>query len=251
MHSAVSTLSSGPVTPADGIGYSDAALIHRSCTSSGRLLQPSRGLTTVDAAAVGRAFPSFADAPQGELYATYSYLTGGFIWDHVFAANLTSAYLLRPRVLAPTRADVSLRTRWQGDVLLDRLSPEAASVVYALNTTTLALDSLSVAFPFDDAHPATLPACGLLDFGLFHTAPVFGNGWALLGELSKWVPVSDARFSDVSVDGATISATVAGAVGEIVSVTLYDTSAGKAFTINCSIPESGRATVSVPPLSCA
>lgn len=247
----MSTLSGGPVTPSDGIGFSDAALILRSCTSSGRLLQPSRGLTVVDAAAVGRAFPSFSDAPQGELYATYTFLAGNFMWDHVFAANLTSDYLLRPGILEPTRADASMRARWQSEKPRGIVSPGAASVAFSLNTTTLAFDSLSVTFPFDNSHPVSLPACGLLDFVLLHTAPVFSNGWALLGELNKWVPVSDARFNDVNVDGVSMSATVTGAVNEVVPVTFYDTSAGKVSTINCTIPESGRATVSVPQLSCA
>jgi hypothetical protein len=239
------------VTPSDGIGFSNVALILRSCAASGKLLQPSRGLTVVDAAVVGLAFPSFSDSPRGELYATYTYLSGGFIWDHVFTANLTSPYLLRPSTLAPTRADIPLRTRWQHSIVSEGVpSGETSSVAFSLNTSTLDLTSLVVTFPFDDAHPAVLPACGLLDFGLIHTAPVFGNGWALLGELDKWVPVSEARFSDVTCDGISASVTVTGSAEEIVAVTFYDTAAGKASSITCIIPSSGRATVSVPLLTC-
>lgn len=39
-------------------------------------------------------------------------------------------------------------------------------------------------------------------FGLYHTAPIhaFGDGWAVLGEISKWVPVSTDRIRDISVE---------------------------------------------------
>lgn len=39
LQAAVSTFSTGPVAPSDGIGFSDAQLILRSCTSGGLLLQ--------------------------------------------------------------------------------------------------------------------------------------------------------------------------------------------------------------------
>ena len=52
-----------------------------------------------------------------------------------------------------------------------------------------------------------IKACGKWDFQHHAVSPVLGNGWSLLGEQSKWVPVSAARFhgltwwSDESDDG--------------------------------------------------
>lgn len=59
----VSLLSAGPVTPGDGVGMSDAALIRRACTAGGRLLHPSRAATAIDAQAVATVFGS--GGPQG------------------------------------------------------------------------------------------------------------------------------------------------------------------------------------------
>ena len=64
LHSAISVLSAGPYTPGDGIGFSNVSLIMRSCTSGGRLLQPSRAATSVDGQIVGRVFPTAAGAAQ-------------------------------------------------------------------------------------------------------------------------------------------------------------------------------------------
>ena len=40
----------------------------------------------------------------------------------------------------------------------------------------------------DFARGVTIPACGAGDFHLYHVAPRLANGWAYLGELSKFVP---------------------------------------------------------------
>lgn len=39
----------------------------------------------------------------------------------------------------------------------------------------------------------TIPSCGKADFKLYHTAPVFLERYAILGELSKWVTMSPNR----------------------------------------------------------
>jgi hypothetical protein len=49
----------GPVAIGDGIGYTDAELVLRSCTAiSGTLLQPSRPATSIDACFFEAAFGS-------------------------------------------------------------------------------------------------------------------------------------------------------------------------------------------------
>lgn len=44
----VATLSTGPVTPSDRVGYTNVDLVMRSCASNGMLLQPSKPATAVD-----------------------------------------------------------------------------------------------------------------------------------------------------------------------------------------------------------
>ena len=52
---------------------------------------------------------------------------------------------------------------------------------------------------WSESQPLVVPACDRADFRLFHAAPRLSNGWALLGETTKWVPTSKARFLRVDV----------------------------------------------------
>ncbi len=221
------------------MGFSDAAQVLRACDAGGRLLQPSRALTAVDGAVARRALGARvgADAPPAGavLSATYTLLPGGWAWDHVLAANLSAPFSLRPGVLAPTRADAAL----QGSP-----PPPPAALAYALNTTSLDVASLVVA-PFSEAQPITLAANGLADFALWHTAPAFGNGWSLLGELGKWVPVSEARFGGPVVSGACVAVALRGAPGERVDVTWVHGATGAVAVARCVLDAAGGATATV------
>ena len=55
-------------------------------------------------------------------------------------------------------------------------------------------------------------------FDLLELAPVV-HGWALLGEVGKYVRVSQDRFDDVAFDASGISMSLSGSVGETVVVT--------------------------------
>jgi len=247
LHNVASVLSAGPVTPGDGVGLSDAALILRACDASGRLLHPSRAATAIDAMLVGRAFPAAPGALRaGVISATYSALGGdaarglpALVWDHVLAANLTAPFSLLPAHLAPTRADLGGRAP----------APGAPAVAYAVDPTTLDAATLVVA-PFDAAHPVALAPNALADFALVHTAPLLAGGWALLGELAKYVAVSPARFSGVAAGAGAASAAVRGAAGERVDVTWARAPPGGAgaFAVSvsrCVLGAAGVATAAV------
>ena len=245
LHNAASVLSAGPVSPGDGVGLSDVAQIMRACDAAGRLLQPSRPATAIDARAARAVFGAAAAGPDGEVSATYTLLPGGWFWDHVLVADLAADYALGPAALAGTRADAALRAGWRGAA-----AAPAGAVVWSLNATTLDVATLTVA-PFSDAAPVTLRACGLADFALVHTAPVWASGWALLGELAKYVPVSAARFNNVQLSAAGASVDVSGAAGEVVRVTFWDAGAGRATTVACAFTDAGTATAAVPAGTCA
>ncbi|CAF1364661.1 unnamed protein product [Didymodactylos carnosus] len=68
----IATLSTGPVTPGDGINYTDAKRIRRCCNENGLILKPDRPITLIDA-----LFADWAQnqgVTQGELYSTRSAL---------------------------------------------------------------------------------------------------------------------------------------------------------------------------------
>jgi len=263
LHAAVSVLSAGPVTPADGIGMSDAPLILRTCDASGRLLHPSRALTAIDALALAWVFRGPAAVTASPLsrnsvvYATYTLLGEVFFWDHVLAADLTDPFSLYPAHLYPTRADAVLRGGGGANALRSIPPLETIPVkknltpppllAYTLNSTSMDLSTLQVQYPFDDSHPIVLPSCGVTDFSLWHTAPLFAlgspGGVALLGELTKFVPVSEARFYDLQVGGDGISVGVSGLAGEYVGISFWVESTESVTTVQCTISGSGRSTL--------
>jgi hypothetical protein len=97
LHSAVSTLSAGPVTPSDGIGFSNVELIMRSCRADGKLLQPSRPTTYTDGYINGMATGKWA--PSGHVWSTYTAIGSTARWDLVFSHELKAPYAITPDML--------------------------------------------------------------------------------------------------------------------------------------------------------
>jgi hypothetical protein len=260
LHLAISLFSAGPVTPADGVGYSDPGQIMRTCTTGGRLLHPSRAATAIDAQFAGHAFPGAPGSTVGEIYGTYSFVSG-WAWDHVLAGDLNTSFALSPASLLGIHSDMPLRygrgasphgapshlalRSLEEIALWGRATTDLGVVAYTLNTTTLSTASLVVQ-PFDETHSITVNACKETDFIIWHTAPVFSNGWALLGELNKYMPVSDVRVSNVEVSGEEVSVGVVGEAGELVPLTFYNQPSGNVTTVQCTLGASGHATVVMP-----
>ena len=66
--------------------------------------------------------------------------------------------------------------------------------------------------------PHRLDSKGAVAWKLFTLSPVLSNGWALLGETSKFVPVSPQRFLSVRPHGACLQYTAFASKGEVVRV---------------------------------
>ena len=107
--------------------------------------------------------------------------------------------------------------------------------------------SPSHARSLNGASSLQITPCGLDDFHVFTVAPVFANGWALLGEPGKWVSVSRQRFAIRSAPihaWATVTLEVSGTPLEAVTVSCRSPS-GKAVDVVCTLPGSGRAVLYV------
>ncbi len=89
----------------------------------------------------------------------------------------------------------------------------------------------------------TVSKCGKSDFKYMVIAPILPNGVALLGELNKFITVSETRFVDISVSGDRVFATLSGDPAEKVSVTVYNST--QPSTIDCVIGANGYATLMV------
>ena len=73
LEAAIATLSAGPVAPGDKIGLEDRELILRACRADGKILKPSRPLTTLDSVHAERAFAGDG-GPHGVVMGTYALL---------------------------------------------------------------------------------------------------------------------------------------------------------------------------------
>merc|ERR1719181_2128671 len=90
----------------------------------------------------------------------------------------------------------------------------------------------------DFARGVTIPACGAADFRLYHVAPRLANGWAYLGELSKFVPVAEARTRPLSFDVNSVSVSLSGAASEEVVVTFLAPN-GTVVSAECVLSAAG------------
>ena len=177
LQAAVATLSRGPVAPSDAIGRSDPRLIMRSCDARGRLLQPGEPAVAIDRAILAAA----QGRPLGEVWFGATVVSGRRY------GSLLGALVPRPLTLTP--ADLGYG---------DTVAPSVLVAVDSTCDTTAAggMQSCRVV-----AGVPLVGRCGADDFALWTLAPLEAEGeWTLLGELDKWVGVSNARFASIGVE---------------------------------------------------
>jgi hypothetical protein len=228
LQAVVSTISKGPVAPSDKVGRSDAALILKSCASDGKLLQGDKPAMMIDAAHVHKAFrneeigSSATAGPDGEVWATHSVL-GSHVFGVVMGAVLRSDYTL--------------------SIAHDLGMGSGPHVYYEANATSnVSRGSSSIA----------MKACGKWDFQLYAVAPVLPNGWTLLGETNKWVPVSSARFQDLAFStssssslSTSASVTALGQEGERISVAWLAPKSTNPTVVECIIPRGNSVLIHI------
>jgi hypothetical protein len=229
LESAIITFTAGPVAPSDMIGGSNAELIKRSCNSDGLLLKASLPAKSIDATFAYRAFGTAG--PDGEVYSSYSDF-GALRFHHVISANLKNA----PYKLGPSELGASDQVRMRAFIHSPRNSSHPARVLKGM---------------FTDENPIILDRCGTLDFQVFHTVPVLpSSSWTILGELSKWVPMSPQRVTDISTTATGFSISLRGAAREAVEMWFAD-SDDRLVKVDCQLSDAGSAIVSMPDARCS
>jgi hypothetical protein len=253
LQSAVAHYSRGPVAFADRAGAADAALVRMHCDADGRLLRATVPATAVDATFLRLA--GLGRGPEGELWSAYSETVrmdcGGGAWryEHILAANLAEPYAVRPADLrrppkAASNADCG------GGAGGKRAGAAESLVQFAQPAPGVLLTAGDVT-EFSAASPFAAQACGQADFQLVHVAPVLPNGWVVLGETAKWVPVSPDRFSSIAASGSGPGVAVAlvGGARENVTVTFQDPEGAVAHA-SCALQEDGRGVITMPQGTC-
>jgi len=226
LQSVVSTLSAGPVGPGDKIDKSDAKLIMKSCNADGLLLKPSRPVLAIDAQIKQAAFLD-GSGPNGEMWTTHSHISG-LLFGIIIAAAMPDGQSYK---LGPTEAMFGCM-----------FSP---SKVFEAGTTQAS------AADFSDDKPLTMSGCTRLSPCVYYTTPKINVGSKeiyIYGELSKWVPVSPQRVSNIEVTSEDIYLSLKGAVHEQVEFTW--TLDGKWQQQVCSISEDGTAVLGIISKKC-
>ena len=91
----------------------------------------------------------------------------------------------------------------------------------------------------------TLSKCSKTDFKYMVIAPVLPNDMAVLGELNKFITVSETRFVDLDTSADITSVSLFGVPSEKVTVTLYNVTSAASSTVDCVISTDGYATLTM------
>ncbi|EDQ85462.1 uncharacterized protein MONBRDRAFT_34228 [Monosiga brevicollis MX1] len=236
--SVVSTLTAGPVAPGDGAEFQNkvpacessfvgtvptdvrmcvcvCTLIMRSCRADGRLISPDRPATNIDAYFMSKG--GFGQGPQGHVWSSYT-TVGSARFEHVMSTQMSKPYNLS-------------RNEAQGGTM----------VAYAM-TNNYDLSGLqTLVLGADDTLPLR-KSTDDDDLELWHMAPVNSNGVAVLGDLTKWIPVAKARFPSITDS----KITVAGGPNETVTVTLASVSGTSVSTSakTVTLDSAGQGSIS-------
>eukprot|EP00039_Didymoeca_costata_P013134 m.195002 g.195002 ORF g.195002 m.195002 type:complete len:875 (+) comp15686_c0_seq3:99-2723(+) len=244
VHALASVLSAGPVAPGDRIGGSNTTLIMQTCAADGKLLKPDRPATSIDSYWSVRAFYSSTptvEGPRGEVWATEATLNG-YTWMYLFGTMLNEKYELKlTEAIANTM-------QW----------PANRNPSYK-NRTTLANHAIKTDFvaynfytqriqAFDDEN--SLSFAPGIDYGAmtyYVACPKLANGWILLGETEKFIPISLDRVANMFVGDDNVVLTVMGKPGEKVSMSAMlqndVTSVMDTTKADCIINNDGLCTI--------
>jgi len=220
----VAALSTGPVGFSDGINFTNAELLMKTCRKDGLLLQPSKPLTSIDAsfAISGRQTPAGSN-----IFMSYSTITS-YTAYYLLAVDVNSSFVLNNNDFWPSLQSQDYYYR----------NNNSYSGCSNLTTANSCIRSLLSGYP-DIMNGNQFPN-GTHQFDLWTFTPFVG-GWSLLGELDKFTAVAPERFDNISFLNG-ISFTVNGVPNEIVNIWLVQPN----FTIlqlEIIIPSSGSSIV--------
>jgi hypothetical protein len=218
---AVATLSTGPVGPGDMVGKTNRQLVMRCCAADGMILKPSKPAMAIDQQIMQLAFGGII-GPIGEVWTTYSDI-GPFRFGIVFAAEMKNWFSLKPS-----------QTSF-GEKL-------PISKIYKFGDESPQLDE------FSENHPIGITNyCTTNNFCLYYASPeiTFQNRKVvLLGERSKYIPISPQRIADIHLSDSNFIIKITGQqFEEVVFTYAVD---GNILKVSCMISMAGTALIDVP-----
>ena len=215
----VATMSMGPVGPSDKLNHTDPVGLMRCCNAEGLILQPSYPPTLIDQEIRNAAFSDHHQ--ENQIWSTSS-LVSGYFFGIIMALDVKHETFLHPSDTFKHLTDMSRFINM---------------AVFNSKTGLLPM-------PFGQSSPLKVRTkCRPVSPCVFYTTPKFiinGTAVYLLGELSKWVPVSPKRIQNIRAD-----------VDLVVDVTGMPTEEVEFFAVvghnitsfKCIVPEWGHVSM--------
>ena len=194
---AVATLSTGPVYPGDRVGYTNTQLLAMAHRTDGLLLKPDRPAFSLDVSYVARAFGASAGPDAAQITHTYSAFNG-HRWHVLMVAEEGHGYQLQLSEVGGGMAGEQY-------------------VTYYRHNGSLSLPSLGV---WSASSPLMLEpqSRSTVSFTVFWAAPVLSSGLVVLGDTSKWVPMSAQRIVSIVEYGGGVLIQLSGDANEAVII---------------------------------
>ena len=262
LHVVIALMTTGPVGISDMIGGTNVSLIKRTITEDGTLLKPAKPLSSVDAAlAAGRgtsadlALPesTATAAPNGQVYSTFTAAEGepsapvpgkpgtkAYTYPAVSSWIFVS-FLMKAKYDIPASdfypaiekgAKLVHRTFGTGEVCANGTAASAC-VSTAATTIVAPMSDMTNVTGGTDFAPAVITVW----------PDSCASGYIFLGDLTKYVAASSLRFGKVTCTATGLSATVYGAEGEKVPVTVIAKST--VLVVDVTIPAAGFVDIAV------
>ena len=216
VHAIAAIMSCGPVGPSDRAGWSNATLIMRLCRADGRLLQPRRPITAINDQFLLRVFNNTDMNVWSTEFGPYdSRGNVEIVGRIIYAVAMEKNYDLKYDSFSPaldSNFDYIVRS-WYNytNCKNGSLAIQNGCIQYAKANSKIlyTLMPQPIIYPMHES------------FELIHVLEgISMSSLVFLGELDKYVSVSQHRFDNLMIEGMTLTVTVKGAYNETVNLSI-------------------------------
>jgi hypothetical protein len=187
--------------------------------------------------------------PLGEVYSTHVYLDGVGGWRYIVGVQLATNYTVTSTDLnLGADGDTVAHVSYAYDEGMPGFRPTDASDVHPIVANAGKVLTLEAS---TQDLCTTSPDFGIktrcFPFQLHAVAPVSSNGWVLLGETGKFLPVTKQRIHAVKIlPAGGFEVSIAGAQDEVVELGAVDAANSKVpVYVTATVGADGTATVTV------
>ena len=239
MNSIISLLGNGPFGIGDNINKTNITIINRICRIDGLLLHPSISITPIDISFFKKPDnitinDSYHTKPfyrpyEGEIWFTYTKLLNNNnnitsyiifaidIWKEKYKLNFNDLYPY------PNKNEKFIVYQFD-DSNVNEYGPCKNNTIYTQcgNGSLLYIFDNNNSLNIQTNLPPILNPTHLHSWNLYNIFKIQSNGWALLGDMTKYVSVSDKRFIDLQIinknEGGGLKVIIKGAPNEQIIV---------------------------------